>query len=136
MRNDQIFVVEGKCYIFHDTLLAIYGEPVDETGNPVDDEWIILPKNWICWLLIERSEFFARHWFHICVIGVLFGATGLIIFGSALVKAVMMETPFGGFWYFGLLTLVCLIDFVAYGGSLLYEIRSPRQRAEEEELEE
>lgn len=134
--NYEIFIVDGKQYRFHDTLLAIYGEPVDKKGNPIDGEWITMPKNEICRLFIDWDEslqrFFGRRWFYISVIGTVFGAIGLILFGPALVKAVMTEMPFGDLCYFGFLTLASLIDLVGCGGSLLYEIRSPRRRAEEE----
>ena len=136
----EFFVVDGKQYRFHDTLLAFYGEPVDEKGNPIDGKWITMPKNEICRLFINWDEslrgFFGRRWFYISVIGTVFGAIGLILFGPALAKALMMEMPFVDLRYFGFLTLASFIDLVGCGGSLLYGIRSPQQRAEEEELEE
>ena len=127
MRNDGIFVVEGKYYLFHDTLLAFYGEPVDEKGNPIDGEWITFPKNEICRLFINWDEslrgFFGRRWFYISVIGTVFGAIGLILFGPAFIVAVTIGASFRDFAYFGFLTLASLIDLVGCG-------------AEGEELEE
>lgn len=140
MMNDEFFVVEGKKYRSHDTLLARYGEPVDEKGNPIDGKWTTMPKNGFCRLLIDWSEslrgFCRRRWLYLCVVGAVVGAIVLIMSGAALIKAFTIGAGIRDFAYFGFFALVGLIDFVVYGGSILYEIRSPRQRAEDEELEE
>ena len=134
--NEEIFVVDGRYYLFHNTLLALHGEPVDKRGNPLDGEWIILPKNGFCQLLIGCGEsfrrFIERHWLFICVIGAAFGAIGLIYLCPAFIEAVTIGASFRDLLYFGVFTLICLIDLVFCGGSILYEIRSSR----EEELEE
>jgi hypothetical protein len=138
--NYEIFVVDGKQYRFHDTLLAIYGEPVDEKGNPVDGEWITMPKNGFCRLLIEMLESLRgscrRRWLYFCVVGAVVGAIVLSMSSVAFIEAVTNGAAIRNFAYFGFFALVGLIDFVVCGGSLLYEIRNPRQRAKEEELEE
>lgn len=138
--NDEIFVVDGKRYLFHDTLFAFYGEPVDKNDNPVNGVWIALPKNEIFWLLIDWSEslrgLLEWRWLYFCVIGAVVGAIVLSMSGAALIEAVTNGAAIRDFAYFGFYALIGLIDFVVCGGSLLHEIRNPRQRAEEEEPEE
>ena len=136
MWYDEIFVVDGKYYRFCNTLLAIYGEPVDEKGNPIDGKWITMPKNGFCRLLIGWGEslrgFLERRWLFFCVVGAVVGAIVLTMSGAALVEAVTNGAAIGDFAYSGFFALVGLIDLVFCGGSILYEIRSPQ----EEELEE
>ena len=65
-----------------------------------------------------------------------FGGVPEMLSGAAFIEAVTNGAAIRDFANFGFFTLVGLIDFVFCGGSILYEIRSSRQRAEEEELEE
>ena len=124
MMNDEFFVVEGKKYRSHDTLLARYGEPVDEKGNPIDGKWTTMPKNGFCRLLIDWSEslrgFCRRRWLYLCVVGAVVGAIVLSMSGAAFIEAVTNGAAIRDFANFGFFTLVGLIDFVSDADGVVF----------------
>ena len=141
MKIGEVVSIGGERYIVSDcSVLGAALTHLDKDGNLIEGEWIILPKNGICRLLMVWDKslraFLIRRWLYLCVLGVISGTIVLGQNAPVFIEAITIGASFGDCAYYGFLTLVGLFDFVGYGVSLLYGIRRPQQRAEEEELEE